>query len=80
MKELNKIKQKLLIMKTKNIKPNHSELSWLYECDWRAIKKYNERYEGKPVKWNKESWLDKYKEEIKIKLELPSSIIWNWIW
>ena len=37
--------------------------------------KYNEGYEGKPQNRNKESRLDKYKEEIKIKLELPGSTI-----
>ena len=75
MKEVNKLKQELLIMKTENIKPNYSELARLHECDRRTIKKYNEGYEGKPVKRNKESRLDKYKEEIKTKLELPGSTI-----
>ena len=75
MKELNKLKQELLIMKTENIKPNYSELARLHECDRRTIKKYNEGYEGKPIKRNKESRLDKYKEEIKTKLELPGSTI-----
>lgn len=75
MKELNKLKQELLIMKTENMKPNYSELARLHECDRRTIKKYNEGYEGKPIKRNKESRLDKYKEEIKIKLELPGSTI-----
>ena len=30
MKELNKLKQELLIMKTENIKPNYSELAILH--------------------------------------------------
>ena len=38
-------------------------------------KKYNEGYEGKSIKRNKESRLDKYKEEIKVKSELPGSTI-----
>lgn len=38
MKELNKLKQELLIMKTENIKPNYSELARLHECDRRTIK------------------------------------------
>lgn len=71
MKELNKLKQELLIMKAEKIKPNYSELARLHECDWRTVKKYNEGYDGKSAKRNKESRLDKYKEEIKIKLELP---------
>ena len=75
MKELNKLKQELLILKTENIKPNYSELARLHKCDRRTIKKYNEGYEGKSIKRNKESRLDKYKEEIKMKLELPGSTI-----
>ena len=39
MKELNKLKQELLIMKTENIKHNYSELARLHECDRRTIKK-----------------------------------------
>ena len=38
MKELNKLKQELLIMKTENIKPNYSELARLRECNRRTIK------------------------------------------
>lgn len=75
MKELNKLKQELLIMKTENIKPNYSELARLHDCDRRTVKKYNEGYEGKPLNRNKESKLDKYKDEIKNKLELPGSTI-----
>ena len=33
MKELNKLKQELLIMKAEKIKPNYSELARLHECD-----------------------------------------------
>jgi len=62
-------------MKTENIKPNYSELARLHDCDRRTIKKYNEGYKGKPQNRNKESRLDKYKEEIKTKLELPGSTI-----
>lgn len=62
-------------MKTKKIKPNYFELARLHECDRRTVKKYNEGYDGKSTKRNKESRLDKYKEEIKIKLELPGSTI-----
>ena len=75
MKERNKLKQELLIMKTNNIKPNYSELARLHNCDRRAVKKYDNGYEGKPTTWDKESRLDKYKEEIKTKLELPGSTI-----
>ena len=75
MKEINKLKQELLIMKTNNIKPNYSELARLHSCDRRTIKKYDNLYEGKPTTRNKESKLDKYKKEIKSKLELPGSTI-----
>lgn len=75
MRELNKLKQELMIMKTNNIKPNYSELARLHKCDRRTVKKYDNGYEGKPIKRDKESKLDKYKEDIKVKLELPGSTI-----
>ena len=75
MKELNKLKQELMIMKTNGIKPNYSELARLHKCDRRTVRKYDNGYIGKPITRNKESNLDKYKEDIKIKLELPGSTI-----
>ena len=75
MKEFNKLKQELLIMKTNNIKPNYSELARIHECDRRTVKKYGEGYQGKPTTRNKESRLDRYKNEIKDKLLLPGSTI-----
>lgn len=75
MKELNKLKQELMIMRINNIKPNYSELARIHECDRRTVKKYDNGYEGKPINRNKESKLDKYKEDIKTKLELPGSTI-----
>ena len=75
MKDLNRLKQELLIMKTEGIKPNYAELARLHNCDYRTVKKYNNGYEGKPTTRDKESRLDKYKEEIKTKLELPGSTI-----
>lgn len=75
MKNLNKLKQELMILKTQNIKPNYSELARLHNCDRRTVKKYDNGYEGKPKNRNKESKLDKYKEDIKNKLELPGSTI-----
>ena len=75
MKNLNKLRQELLVMDTLEIKPNYSELAREHECDRRTIKKYHEGYEGKPTHRNKISKLDKYKNEIKEKLELPGSTI-----
>ena len=75
MKELNKLKQELMIMKTNGIKPNYSELARLHKCDRRTVRKYDNGYIGKPITRKKESNLDKYKEDIKIKLELPGSTI-----
>lgn len=75
MRELNKLKQELMIMKTNNIKPNYSELARLHKCDRRTVKKYDNGYKGKPINRDKESRLDKYKENIKTKLELPGSTI-----
>ena len=39
MRELNKLKQELLIMKTNNIKPNYAELARIHNCDYRTVKK-----------------------------------------
>ena len=75
MENLNKLKQELMIMKTNSIKPNYSELARLHNCDRRTVKKYDEGYNGKPINRDKESRLDKYREDIKIKLDLPGSTI-----
>lgn len=75
MEDLNKLKQELMIMKTENIKPNYSELARLHKCDRRTVKKYDNGYEGKSKNRIKESKLDKYREDIKIKLSLPGSTI-----
>ena len=75
MRELNKLKQELLIMKTNNIKPNYAELARIHNCDYRTVKKYDNGYEGKPTTREKESKLDKYHDEIKEKLELPGITI-----
>ena len=75
MEKFYQLKQELLVMKTYNIKPNYSELARIHKCDRRTVKKYDNGYEGKPINRNKESKLDKYKEEIKDKLFLPGSTI-----
>ena len=75
MEKFYQLKQELLVMKTNNIKPNYSELARIHKCDRRTVKKYDNGYEGKPINRNKESKLDKYKEEIKDKLFLPGSTI-----
>ena len=62
-------------MKTEGIKPNYAELARMHKCDYRTVKKYNEGYIGKPISRDKESKLDKYKEDIKIKLDLPESTV-----
>ncbi len=47
MKEINKLKQELMIMKMFEIKPNYSELARMHKCDRRTVKKYDEGYKGK---------------------------------
>ena len=37
MKNLNKLRQELLVMDTLEIKPNYSQLAREHECDWRTI-------------------------------------------
>ena len=75
MREINKLKQELMILKTNELKPNYSELARIHKCDRRTVKKYDNGYEGKPKTRKKGSRLDKYEEEIKLKLELPGSTI-----
>lgn len=70
-----KIKQELLVMKTLNIKPNFSELSRIYKVDRRTIKRYNEGYSRENTRVIRKSKLDKFKDEIKEKLELPGITI-----
>lgn len=70
-KKLEKIKQELLIMKTLNLKPNYSELSRIYKIDRRTIQKYNNGYCRENIKIIRKSKLDKLKDEIREKLELP---------
>lgn len=73
--KIEKIKQELLVMKTLNIKPNFSELSRIYKVDRRTIKRYNEGYSRENIKVIRKSKLDKFKDEIKEKLELPGITI-----
>lgn len=62
-------------MKTLEIKPNYSELARIHECDRRTVKKYDEEYDEKPKHRSINSRLDKYKNEISDKLDLPGSTI-----
>ena len=72
MKELRK---ELVIMKELEIKPNYTELGRKYNCDPRTVKKYNNGYEGKAKTRKRNSKLDKYKEEIKEKVNYVGSTI-----
>jgi len=62
-------------MKSLNIKPNYAELSRLYKIDRRTIEKYNNGYSRKNCKRNRKSKLDKFKDEIIEKLQLPGITI-----
>jgi len=73
--KIEKIKQELLVMKTLNIKPNYSELSRIYKIDRRTIKNYNNGYCKENTIRIRRSKLDKLKDEIKEKLELPGITI-----
>ena len=73
--KINKLKQELLIMKTLNIKLNYSELSRKYKVDRRTIKSYNEGNIKEKIVRKRSSKLDKFKQEIKEKLELPGITI-----
>lgn len=70
MEKYSKLRKDLIMCKETNLKPNYTFLSEKHNVDWRTVKKYDNGYEGKPSKRNKPSKLDKYNEEIKLKLEL----------
>lgn len=67
------LKGELLCLKTENIKPNFSELARIYGIDRRTIKKQYLGLISDKEKKKKESVLDKYKDLIKEKLEIPGS-------
>ena len=72
---MNGLRKELVIMKELEIKPNYSELARKYNCDPRTVKKYNNGYEGKSKTRQRNSKLDKYKEEIKEKLNYVGATI-----
>ena len=72
---MNELRKELVIMKELEIKPNYAELGRKYKCDPRTVKKYNNGYEGKPKTRKRTSKLDKYKEEIKEKINYIGSTI-----
>lgn len=67
------LKGELLCLKTENIKPNFSELSRIYGIDRRTIKKQYLGLSNDKEKKKKISVLDKYKDLIKEKLQIPGS-------
>ena len=72
---MNELRKELVIMNELGIKPNYAELGRKYKCDPRTVKKYNNGYEGKPKTRKRTSKLDKYKEEIKEKVNYIGSTI-----
>lgn len=69
------MKKQIEIIKVMGMKPNFSELARIYSVDRRTVKKYYEGYEGKAKKRNKPSKLDKYYDEIKLKLSIKGVTI-----
>lgn len=67
------LKGELQCLKTEDIKPNFSELSRIYGIDRRTIKKQYLGLTNKIEKNKKGSVLDKYRNIIKEKLEIPGS-------
>jgi len=72
---MKEMKKQIEIIKVMGMKPNFSELARIYEIDRRTVKKYYEGYEGKAKKRNKPSKLDKYYDEIKLKLSIKGVTI-----
>ena len=68
------IKRELNILRYFKMKPNYSDLSRRYGISRQTISKYDKGFEKKPTR-KKKSKLDKYKEEIKEKINLPGATI-----
>ena len=62
--------EQLILMKSKGVIPNFSELSRQFHVDRRTVKKYYDGYEGKARHHKKSSKLDIYYDEIKERLSL----------
>ena len=70
---MNNLKGELLCLKASNIKPNFSELSRVYHKDRRVIKKLYYGINSTKRRKVKPSKLDKYRDLIKEKLNIPGS-------
>lgn len=80
--EKEKLLQEVTLLKMEGIKPNYSELSRVHKCDRRTVKKYYNGYIKGSENRKKKSKLDKYEDEIKIKLEIPGitiSALYNYL-
>ena len=73
MRNIRELRKELVILKAMGIKPNFAELARKYGCDYRTVKKYYEGYDGKSSKRNRKSHLEKYKEEICEKINIPGA-------
>lgn len=72
---MNNLRKELVILRELGIKVNYADLARKYNCDYRTVKKYNEGYDGKSKTRSRNSKLDKYKEEIREKVNIPGSNI-----
>ena len=71
MKNLEKLLQEVTIYKMNDIKPNYSELARLHDCDRRTVKNYFKDNKKEKERKKQISKLDKYKDEIELKLNIP---------
>lgn len=72
---MEKLLRELSILKIMKIKPNYSELARIHKMSRDTIRKYDNGYAGKPKIKPKTSVLDKYKDEIAVKLKIPGTRI-----
>lgn len=70
---MEQMRKELVILRELNLKPNYAELARKYQCDYRTVKKYNLGYQGKPKTRIRPSKLDKYRTEIKEKINRPGA-------
>lgn len=72
---IEELRKALKVLEMLDIKPNYAELARRYHCDRRTVKKYSEGYEGKSKVRNRKSCLDKYRNGISEKINLPGATI-----
>lgn len=74
-KRVDELMSDLRVIELTGSKPNYAELGRKYGLDPRTVKKYHDGYKGKPKSRDKPSILDKYLDEINLKVSMPRTTL-----